>query len=307
MLSSRSAEMKKFAKGILLVCLCVAGQLAEAQGLSVAYLDGAAGIRSGSTWNPLSVGDTVPIDATIRLEPAGYVQLRGAGIDIILTRPGIYSVKEIVERRKTVSTRGIGAAIVASLRALASGSSAPQNTASGARAGNAGDAEEDELWVESSAGAFLAAGKTDVKAGRYDDALKELRQAEASASSEEIPEIRFYLASTYSLKGDLGPAWKLAERLAPVPGTDWAGDLVLLKARLLIDTSAYAEAAALLVREGGWLAQDSSRAPLYQFLLGVGYRGAGAVQSSRQALSRVVAISPDSDLGIAAADLLKIP
>ena len=299
--------MKKLAKAILLVCLCVAGQLAGAQDLSVAYLDGTAGSRSGSAWNPLSIGDAVPMEATIRIDPGGCAQLKGAGIDVILTRPGIYSVKEIVARHKTVSTRGIGTAIAASLRALASGRSALQSTASGARAGNAGEAEEDDLWVESSAGSFLAAGKADVKAGRYDDALKELRQAELSASSEEIPEIRFYLASTYSLKGDLGLAWKLAEGLTPVPGTEWAGDLVLLKARLLLDTSAFAEAAALLVREGSWLAQDSSRAPLYHFLLGVGYRGAGAMESSRQALSRVVAISPDSDLGIAAADLLKTP
>jgi len=297
--------MKILAQGVLLVCLCVAGQLAEAQDLSVSYLDGSAGIRSGSTWRPLSIGDAVPIDATIRVEPAGWVQLKGAGIDVILTRPGIYSVKEVVARHRTVSTRGIGAAIAASLRALASGRS--QSSASGARAGNAGDSEEDELWVESSAEEFLAAGKADVKAGRYDDALRELRQAELSASSEEIPEIRFYLASTYSLKGNLGQAWKLAEDLTPVPGTEWAGDLVLLKARLLLDTSAFAEAAALLAGEGAWLAQDASRAPLYHFLLGVGYRGAGAAESSRQALSRVVAISPDSDLGIAAADLLRTP
>jgi len=299
--------MRKFAQGILLVCLCVAGQLAEAQDLSVSYLDGSAGIRSGSTWRPLSIGDAVPINATIRVDPAGWVQLKGAGIDVILTRPGIYSVSEVVARHRTVSPRGIGAAITASLRALASGRSPAQSSASGARAGNAGEAEEDDLWVESSAGGFLAEGKSDLKAGRYDDALRALRQAELSASGEEMPEIRFYLASTYSLKGNLGQAWKLAEDLTPVPGTEWEGDLVLLKARLLLDTSAFAEAAALLAIEGGWLAQDASRAPLYYFLLGVGYRGAGAAESSRQALSRVVAISSDSDLGAAAADLLKSP
>ena len=299
--------MKKLAKGILLACLCVAAQPAGAQDLSVSYLDGSAGIRSGSTWRPLSIGDAVPMEATIRVEPVGCVQLKGAGIDLILTRPGIYSVREVVARHKTVSTRGIGAAIAASLRALASGRSTPQSTTSGARAGNVGNAEEDELWVESSSEGFLAAGKADIKAGRYDDALKKLRQAELSASSEEIPEIRFYLASTYSLKGDLGLAWKLAGGLAPLPSAAWAGDLVLLKARLLLDTSAFADAAALLAGEGAWLAQDASRAPLYHFLLGVGYRGAGAAESSRQALSRVVAISPDSDLGIAAADLLKTP
>jgi tetratricopeptide (TPR) repeat protein len=299
--------MEQLARVILVACLCVAAQSVQAQDLSVSYLDGSASIRSGSTWKLLSIGDAVPMEATIRVEPAGYVQLKGGGVDLIVTRPGTYSVKDIVARNKTVSTRGIGAAIAASLRALASGRSAPQNATSGARAGNVGDTGEDESWVESSAAEFLSAAKSYLKAGRYDDALKQLRQAEQSADSEEIPEIRFYLASTYALKGDLGLAWKLAQDLTSVPDAEWAGDLLLLKARLLLDTSAFADAVALLEGEGSWLAQDKSRAPLYHFLLGLGYRGAGAAESSRQALSRVVAISPDSDLGIAAADLLKTP
>ena len=299
--------MKTFATGILLVCLCVAAQAAEAQDLSVSYLDGHVGIRSGAAWKPLSIGDAIPIDATIQVEPAGCVQLMGAGVDLILTRPGTYSVREVVSRHRAVSTRGIGAAIVASLRALASGRATAQTSASGARAGNAGVGEDEEMWVESSAAGFLDAAKSYLRSGQYDDALKQLRQAEQSASSEETPEVRFYLASAYSLKGDLGAAWKLAGDLTPVPGTEWAGDLVLLKARLLLDTSAFAEAADLLAREGNWLAKDAGRAPLYYFLLGVSYRGAGAAENSRQALSRVVAISPGSELGIAAADLLKTP
>lgn len=126
----------------------------------MSYLDSSAGIRGGSTWKPLSIGDAVPMEATIRVESAGCVQLKGAGIDVILTRPGVYSAKEVAARPKPISTRGIGAAIAASLRALASGMSAPQSSASGVRAGNAGDAEEDEVWVESSAERFLAAGKS---------------------------------------------------------------------------------------------------------------------------------------------------
>lgn len=95
-----------------------------------------------------------------------------------------------------------------------------------------------------------------LRAGRYDDAVGELRQAELSASGEEIPEV-----SILSCLGVLS----------------------------------------------GRLTQDEARAPLYHFLLGVGYRDAGAAESSRQALSRVVAVPPGSDLGIVPADLLKAP
>jgi hypothetical protein len=46
------------------------------------------------------------------------------------------------------------------------------------------------------------------------------------------------------------------------------------------------------------------RAPLYYFLLGIGYRGIGDVPSEKASFSKVVAISADSDLGKSAAQLL---
>ena len=78
---------------------------------------------------------------------------------------------------------------------------------------------------------------------------------------------------------------------------------MILRAKLLVDASAFSEAVRWLGRNRA-LSGDAERAPVYDFLRAVGYRGMGDIGKEKQNLSKVISLSPDSELGQAAARLL---
>ena len=293
-------------KGLVLVALFLAVAAAGAGGqvLSVSYLEGQAQVRSGSGWNELAVGDSVTLESSVRLQGSGSLQLRGVGADFFLNRPGVYVVRDLVAASSRISSAGIRSVIANYLRLLTTRSTAPQSTASGARAAETSKSEDGD-WVESSSEVFLEAGKEYIKIGKYDAAMQQLNQALESADDAETPEIHFYIAKAASLKGDVREAWKHMSGLKAKPSDDWVGDFILLKGKLLEDSSAYADAVAWLTSND--LSNDAQRAQLYYMLLALAYRGAGNNEEARQALSKVVVISRESDLGRAAEELIKTP
>lgn len=291
---------------LLSVFLFLAPFAAGAQNLGVSYLEGEVQVRSGSSWSVLGIGDSVPLTASVRLSAQAYLQLKGMGMDIALTRPGTYVVQNIVAARKTTSAGSSGSAVAGALRYLVFGPATQQGTTSGARAAEKGKTEE-EAWVESSAEVFLEAGKGLIKSGQYDKAIEQLRQALESAAETEAPEIQFYLGYASSMTGDVHQAWKTVADLRPSGSEAWASDFILLKAKLLEDASAYEEAIALLKRYEQGLSRDAQRAQFYYFLLGLGYRGAGDSENAKKALSRTVEISKESDIGKSAREILSGP
>ena len=288
-------------EALLIFALVVATSL-HAQDLSVVYLEGVVQVRSGASWTELQIGDAVPRESAIRLQNGGSLQLKGTGADFYLNRPGTYAIRDLVAARQKLSSKGVAGALINSLRSLAFGRGTNQNAAGGARAADKGKSEDDS-WVESSAEVFLAAGREYIKGGKFDQAIAQLNEALDSATGEEIPEIQYYLAEASSLNGDVRGAWKQIADLRPGASDTWAGDFVLLKAKLLEDTSAYTEAVDWL--KANDLSQDAQRGQLYLFLLGLGYRGANQEVGATAALGKVVAISAESDLGKAAGELLQ--
>jgi len=297
--------MTRLTAGLAAFWLLAGAVAAGAQGLRVSYLEGSTEVRDGSSWRLLSIGDSVPQSATVRLGAKSCVRLKGTGVEVVLTRPGTYVVKDIFAARKALSSGYTGSLLRRALRYLGSGSTDRGNAVLGARAGNKG--AENEGWVESSAEVFLQAGKEYIRAGEYDRAAEQLEQALEYATEGESPEIHFYLAYVLSQDGKTAEAWKQAERLSPGSGDSWASDYVLLRARLLIDSSAYAEAAEWLAEHGKGLSQDVQRAQLFYVLLGLAYRGEGLDDQAKQALSDALTISSESDLGKAAAAILETP
>jgi hypothetical protein len=155
----------------------------------------------------------------------------------------------------------------------------------------------------------LAAGRDLIAEGKLEEATDELMIALGAATDAEGPEVRYYLACARSLSGDTRGALKLVQDLAapsgPAAGSPWADDFVIFKAKLLADTNAFSDELAWLRPHGARLSRDPERAPVYWFLLGLGYRGIGDVTRERQSLSRVVSLAGDTDLGKAAARLAK--
>jgi tetratricopeptide (TPR) repeat protein len=153
----------------------------------------------------------------------------------------------------------------------------------------------------------LDSGKEYIRSGQYDLAIQQFDQALDAATHNEAPRVHYYLAYAYSLSGDTREALKQAAGLQPSGADEWASDFIILKAKLLVDSSAFAQAIAWLTQNGNDLSGDAQRAAIYDFLLGVGYRGVGDTSNEKVALSKVTAMSAESDLGKAAAGLLQNP
>ncbi|HVO39986.1 MAG TPA: hypothetical protein VMV03_13230 [Spirochaetia bacterium] len=155
----------------------------------------------------------------------------------------------------------------------------------------------------------LAAGRDLIASGDLDKATDELTAALGTASEAESPEVRYYLACARSLSGDTHGALKLVRSLpaptGPSAGSPWADDFVIFKAKLLADANAFSDELAWLRPHGARLSRDPERAPVYWFLLALGYRGVGDVKREQQSLSKVVSLAGESDLGKAAARLAK--
>lgn len=280
----------------------------RAQQLSVSYVDGEAQVRSGSSWVALSIGDRVSAQVTLQLSDGSYVELKWADLRIVLSQKGTYVLQDILACSGALDSAGVRKAILATLSYLATGPARNQGGAGGGARGVRGANEgktEDSEWVTSKAQVFLDAGKQYFKSGQHQEAIEQFLLALDAATEEESPQVQYYLAYAYSLSGDTRAALKHAAGLQPNSADEWAADFIILKAKLLVDTNAFTQEIAWLTQNGNDLSGDAQRAALYNFLLGVGYRGVGDISNEKISLSKVVAISGESDLGSAAIQLLR--
>jgi tetratricopeptide (TPR) repeat protein len=263
-------------------------------------------VKSGSSWEALSIGDRLSAQATIRLGEGDYVELKGTGSKVVLSQKGTYVLKDILASSRALGSAGVGKALVSSLTHLASGPAHNQSTAAGMRGANESKSEDSD-WVSSSAQVFLDAGEQYLQSGQYDQAIEQFDQARDAATDKETPQVQYYLAYANCLRGDTREALKQAADLQPSSGEEWASDFIILKAKLLLDSSAFAQEIAWLTQSGNDLSGDAQRSAIYNFLLAVGYRGVGDTSNEKASLSKVVAMSEGSDLAKAATELLQNP
>jgi len=277
-----------------------------AQELSVSYAEGDAQVRSGSSWVELSIWDRLTPRTTIQLSDGAYVELTWAGTKIVLSQKGTYSLREILASCRALDSAGAEKAILATLSSLLMRPAGNQSTASGVRSVNEAKTNDSE-WVTSNAQVFLDVGKQYLGSGQHKEAIEQLLLALDAATEKESPQVQYYLACAYSLSGDMRAALKHAAGLQPSSADEWASDFIILKAKLLVDSNAFAQDIAWLTQNGNDLSGDAQRAALYEFLLGVGYRGIGDAANAKASLAKAMAMSGESDLGKAASELLQNP
>jgi tetratricopeptide (TPR) repeat protein len=290
---------------VCLITFCVLSTLAHAApSFTASYVDGSAAQRTGASWQELSIGDSVSLDAIIRLEDGATVQLKGMGTDISLTQQGAYAMRDLLAARQKIGSPGVGRVLSSTLARLLKGPANNQRTAAGARGDNV-SGSDDSGWVETAAQDDIQHARDSIQAGRYDEAIDTLTRTLGEATAEEIPEIRFYLAYSYSARGDTPTAIRQLAGAKAVSGASWANDYVLLQGKLLLDTFAFSQAVQWLTQPGNDLSDDVQCAPLYYFLLGLGFRGAGDEQNATRSLQRVAILAGESDMGQEASRLLR--
>ncbi len=275
-----------------------------AQTLSVEYIEGEAAQKKGATWTNLSVGDLVQPDGSVRLGPHALVQLKAPGAAITLSQPGIYGMTNVLAARASLGRTGAGKAVAVAISRLFVASTRIESSAGGVRAEQFAETDFSD-WVETDSDVPLEEGKDFLSSGEYEKAIARFEEAVRAAMTDQASEARFYLASAYSLTGKTREALKQIDGLQPTGSEGWAPDFVLLKAKLLEDTFAFAPAVQLLFQNGETLAADPERGQTYFFLLALGYRGTGDTGREKLCLTKVVSLDPVSDLGESAAQLLE--
>jgi tetratricopeptide (TPR) repeat protein len=256
--------------------------------MSVAYVAGNASARSDSGWVGLSTGDSLSAEDTLQLSEGAFVELKWTSARLALSQKGVYKLHDVLAYSRTLGSAGADKALLSSMQYILSSPGHIQNAPGGARAS-------------------LDSGAEYVRAEQYDQAIKQFLQAQDAATDSEMPEIQYRLSYSYLLEGDSRKAIEYASGLRPSRADEWSSNFVILKAKLLIDSSAFPQEVAWLTRSENDLSRDAQRSSVYLFLLGLGYRGVCDVSNEKLALSKVMSISGESVLGKSAALLLLNP
>lgn len=290
-------------RSFMLVVLAVAvGACAAAQDLTVSYVEGSVEVQSGSSWQPLAIGDSLSPSSTVRLADGSYLEISGGASAISLSQGGTYPLNRLVADSRQMSSAGVGKALTSRLTALF-GAPAVESSTMGVRAAKAEDTGGIS-WVTSDSQVYVDSGKAYMKSGDYRKAIDELKQALDYATDTEMPEIQYYLGYAYSLAGNTREALKQVADLQPADLESGGGDLVILKGKLLLDTSAFEKDVQWLSSHGEKLKSDPQRSQAYYLLLGLSYNGAGDRSNAKLNLQKAVSAAPDSELGKTADELL---
>ena len=287
-----------------LLMMALLGWPLAAQELSISYLEGRVSQKVGSSWQDLSIGDTIPSDSTVMIDPRACLELSAGGVRITLTQPGTYGMKKILSASMSLQSTGAAKALTTKLLKLVLEPARKESSAGGARA-EVIDRGQIAGLMDDDTNTFLSAGKDLIGSGDFDKAVVQLTKAVDSAADDQIAEAQFYLAEACSLKGETRNALAQAAAVTPDKDAAWFPDYVLLKGKILLDCSAFDQAVAWLVENGNVAEDNDARMPTYFFLLALAYGGAGNGENEKQCLAQVVAASKDSELGTAAARLLQ--
>lgn len=300
--------MKQRIVCVAIVCVLCAASLC-AEDLTVSYVDGNAEARIAGSWAGLTAGDTVAGDATVRITGSGIIELKTGALTIVLSRPGAYSLKTILAARRAEPSKKVTSSISRSFAALTAQPRLERNAASGVRSEKIETGEFD--WVTEDSAEYLERARDNLAAGDTAAALAQLdlaqKEAQREAQAKELREIGYYRASAYAIQGRTRQALVALAGVSPGPDDSWARDYGLLEARLLLESAAPRDAVELLTADATGLAADSRRAPLYWFLLTVGWHDLGDNQRARAALDQLSALGTDDGLAASAAELLRGP
>ena len=230
------------------ICLFLAG-VVSAQTLSVEYLEGYARVSKGASWVELAIGEIVPPSASVRLGKDSCLELRSTSSRIILCRMGTYSVRDLVSANLALNSRGVTRAVSAFFGYLFTGPTGNATGVSGARGAEKNNNWDSE-WVRSSAEVFLEAGEIFISSAQYEKAIEQFVRALEVASPMEIAEVKVDLAYAYLLIGNTREALNQADGVEMKGNEHWVPGFVLLKARLLMDTNAFAQEIDWLTQQG---------------------------------------------------------
>ncbi|MGA2612750.1 MAG: hypothetical protein ABSG38_04785 [Spirochaetia bacterium] len=234
--------MKKTLGFALIFAFLVAAS-AFAQTYSVTYSDGTVELKTPKGWSPLSIGDAVPANASVRVSGSGSLELTRGKSRITILKDGTYDISSLARASEKSGAGGVGANIAQKIQSLTSDKS-KTSAVGGVRAAEQG--QQSVTWAEESdevrseVAALIAEKK-------YFDALKTLNNALKDTSNQADEEEFTYLTGVaYYGAGQPAKAYKALSKVVADPGAQWYANYLLLKAQLLVDSADFPGALSIL-------------------------------------------------------------
>jgi len=226
-----------------LVFVCVLAASAFAQSYSVTYSDGTVELKTTQGWTPLSIGDAVPANASVRVSQAGSLELVRGKARITILKDGTYDIASLVRASEKSGASGVGADISQKLQSLTSDKQ-KSTTVGGVRAAEQG--QQSVTWAEESdevrseVSSYLAQKKYSEALNTLDDAIKN-----ASSPADEA-EFTYLTGVAYYGAGQTAKAYRALAKVTADPSAQWYANYVLLKAQVLADSADFDGALEIL-------------------------------------------------------------
>jgi tetratricopeptide (TPR) repeat protein len=262
-----------------------------AQAFSVSYLDGVAELQAAKAWKALSIGDKVPADGSVRISQNGSLELLRGKLKITILKDGVYDMAALAKANDKSGAGGIGSTISQKLASLTTEKSKATQVG-GVR--GAAQGEGPVMWVD----------ENDETRGRvqsllddkkFADALKMLDKAIADATDDtDKAEFTYLMGVAYYGNGQTARAYHALEQISPDPDAAWYARYVILKSQVLVDTSNFKDALAIL--SPFIAAFPTGEATQVAYLLTYySQKGLGDQASARAALEAGYKLNPSTD------------
>jgi tetratricopeptide (TPR) repeat protein len=264
---------------------------AFAQAFTVSYLDGTVEKQTAKGWTAVSIGDTVPADATIRISQTGSLELLRAKTKITLLKDGVYTMASLSAAAGKGAAGEVGSTIAQKLQTLVT-EKPKASTAGGVRGAEQGTTSV--TWVDENdetrtrVQSLLDKKSYTEAASVITDALKD------SSSDADTAEFTYLLGVAYYGAGQTAKAFRAINRVSAQPDAAWYARYVILKAQVLVDTQNYNDALGVLTPFIS--AYPTGEATQVAWLLsGISQKGLGDKAAAKAALDSGYQLNPASD------------
>lgn len=280
---------KRYLFAAIFALVLTAGVFAQA--FSVSYLDGVAELQAAKVWKALSIGDKVPPNASVRISQNGSLELLRGKVKITILKDGVYDMAALAKATDKSGAGGIGSTISQKLASLTT-QKPRASQVGGVRAKEQGSGTV--VWVdENDDTRSRVQALLDQK--KFEDALKVLDQAVRESSEDtDKAELGYLMGVAYYGNGQTARAYHALAQISPEPDASWYARYVILKSQVLVDTSNFKDALAILTPFVA--AYPTGEATQVAYLLTYySQKGLGDEASARAALDEGYKLDPATD------------
>ena len=293
--------MKKSVILLLILGIFSIAPSLSAESVTVSYVDGILEVKGDDGWSEVYIGDSMLVDAVLKLGEDSIAQLEASNISLTLSSSGIYRLNKLLRERQQMKSWDIASIVGAKISSVLNPKRKPATAAMGVRGAKADNDREVE-WVEE-ADDYLAEGKSLLEKKEYDRSIQILQEGLRDADEEVKPQYFFFLGVANVQNGRPYIALKYFNRIKLDRYFDYFDTYVVLKGKLLIESFAFREALRLFNFYLKEAPQGSAIQEVY-FLRAVALKNLGDNNGAVSSLKKAYRINPSTEIGKKAKKIL---